>query len=66
MKMDQSNNIDLEVINQNKIDWDELMPDTPKYYKINPLQFLLLIIIIIAGIYFIGAAMLSLWDGGTQ
>ncbi len=64
--MDQSNNSKLDENNQNKIDWDELMPNSPKYYKINPLQFLLVIIIIITGIFFIGSAILGLWESGTQ
>ena len=52
--------------NEDKIDWSELIPKSPKYYEVNPLQFLLIIIILISGVFIIRAAILGLWDGGTQ
>lgn len=67
--MNPSSNDELQN-NDDKIDWNGLMPKTPKYHEINLFQNLLIIITVIItiflGIFILTVGILGLWDGGTQ
>lgn len=50
----------------NKIDWNELIGESPKYVEISKFQFTMIITLILFIYLVIQASIWGLWAGGTQ
>ena len=57
--MNATDDLEFEVDNENNIDWDELIPKTPKYYDLTSVMILLTIFGILLGILILRAAILG-------